>query len=196
MLATLDYVSTLEIVRFLEGLAYLVAAAGFPLAILTYVREARKQREERELGTYSSLDDKYLHYLELCINNPELDMFLLPVDSDRKYDPLDMSRRYALFETLLSIFERAYLLYKRSAELQGKRWFRRLRGDSKSAVQRERQWNGWSAFLDDWIERKDFEALWDLLGKQFEKSFVEEVDGRIKKLREARAPSTGAQPQS
>lgn len=48
-------------------LSTIVSILGIPIAILVFVNEKRKERRDREYGTYHALDEKYLEYLGLCM---------------------------------------------------------------------------------------------------------------------------------
>jgi hypothetical protein len=152
----------LPIVEALEDLAYLATALGVPWALLIYWRDLRRQREERDIGTYSSLDDKYLHYLELCLQHPELNMFVYPIKRDQPYTAEQIIQRYALFETIISVMERAYLRYY-------KHW----------SEKRKAQWPGWESYLRDWMAHPDFPELWKALASQFDAEFVEFVNKEL-----------------
>jgi hypothetical protein len=140
---------------YLEPLAYLVAVLGVPWALILYRRDAARQREEREVGTYSSLDDKYLHYLELVLQYPELNLIVPAMAGARKYTQEQKVQRNAMFETLISIFERAYLLYANHSDRK-----------------RQTQWTGWVSALQDWKNHPDFEQLWSSAGQQFDDDFI------------------------
>lgn len=158
-MGTLDQFLQWPGLQLLEYLAYLATALGVPWALIIYWRDVRWQRDERDVGTYSSLDDKYLHYLELCIQHPELNMFVVPLAERIEYTPAQTVQRYALFETMISVLERAFLRYYGH---KSKKW--------------RDQWPGWEAYLRDWKAHPDFAQLWGVLGGQFDKDFIAFVD--------------------
>lgn len=151
-----------------ELLAQLVTIVGLPIAIFSYVRESRRQRNDRELGTYSSLDDKYIYYMNLCIEHPELNLFHVPLPDRPSYTPEQTVRRYAMFEILVSILERAFLMYS---------------GHPTPA--RANQWAGWEAYLKFWVGHPDFDALWGMLGGEFDDRFVAHVQKLMNERRAA-----------
>lgn len=149
-----------ELVGALDELAYLATALGLPMALLIYWRDVRRSREEREVGTYAALDDKYLHYLELCLQHPHLNIYVYPLVPKRSYSAEENVQRYAMFETVISIAERAFLRYR-----------------GHSSEKRRKQWSGWEAYLQDWKCHPDYPELWDRLGTQFDTDFVDFVNG-------------------
>jgi hypothetical protein len=148
-------------------IAHVVTVIGFPIAIWSYWKQSElqhkdreRQRIDRENGTYSSLDDRYMEYLKLCVEFPNLGMFN-PVQKVRTdYSDAEVVQRYAMFEILLSIFERAYLMMY----------------DDRESAARGRQWSGWETYLKSWRTHPDFKDLWEKLGNGFDSDFVKYVD--------------------
>ena len=148
-------------------IAHVVTVIGFPVAIWSYWKQSdlqhkdrERQQRDRENGTYSSLDDRYMEYLKLCVEFPDLGMFN-PVQKARTdYSAAEVVQRHAMFEILLSIFERAYLM---------------MYDDHESSA-RGRQWNGWESYLRSWKTHPDFKDLWGTLGSGFDSDFVKYVD--------------------
>jgi hypothetical protein len=56
-----------EIIQICSNIATIL---GIPIAIILFINEKRKERRDREYGTYNALDEKYLDYLKLCMENP------------------------------------------------------------------------------------------------------------------------------
>jgi hypothetical protein len=154
--------NSLSFLQILEMLSYLATILGIPIAILLYMNEKRKERLEREYGTYHALDEKYLEYLNLCIDNPDLDLYYLPLDKRPKLTSEQKIRQYAMFEILVSLMERAFLMYR----------------DQTTRIKKA-QWEGWSAYIRDWCGRENFRSLWSILGDQFDENFTNYVNARI-----------------
>ena len=57
---------------FWELLSYLVTAIGLPLAIFTFWKEQRKERENEDEETYQLLSDAYANFLRLVLENSDL----------------------------------------------------------------------------------------------------------------------------
>ena len=125
-----------------ELLSYLVTVVGLPLAIFTYWQEQRKERENEDEGTYQLLSVAYADFLKLVMSNPDLQL-----RSKRAAPPLtdeQQERRQVVFEMLVSLFERAYLLAYR----------RRM-----TEKQRGRRWHSWDDYMREWCRRPDFRAM-------------------------------------
>lgn len=138
-------------------LSNIVGIFGIPIAIYIFFNEKRKERLDREYGTYNALDDKYVEYLTLCIKNPELDLYYVPLSGKpRELTEEQKVKQFALFEILLSQMERAFLMYA---------------GHTNEF--RMEQWNGWEAYMKEWVKRPIFgKLLSGSDGHQFDKGFI------------------------
>jgi hypothetical protein len=124
-----------------ELLSYIVTVFGFPLAILAFIMEQRKERENEDEEVYQLLTADYTDFLKLVIANPDLKL-------RSQCEILDLSeeqheRVQVLFEILISLFERAYLLSY----------------DDKMTRKQQRRWLSWEDFMLEWCEREDFRKL-------------------------------------
>lgn len=121
-----------------ELLSYIVTVVGFPLAILTFILEQRKERENEDEEVYQLLADNYTDFLKLVMANPDLQLRshtgTLPLSAEQE------ERKLVLFEILISLFERAYLLAY-DADMRGKRL---------------RRWMSWEDYMRQWCLREDF----------------------------------------
>lgn len=158
---------------YLKVAAHIVTILGLPLAIFLYYQEKKKERRDREYGTYNALDDKYIQFLELCIEHADLDVFDVPLEDRNKSSPKQRRQEQILFTILISILERAFLMYK----------------DQSSEI-KKRQWTGWVDYMRDYCSRENFRREWKKLGEQFDTEFV----GLMNRLiAEAKAGSSGQQ---
>jgi hypothetical protein len=126
---------------------------GVPVGIVLYLLTKRRERREREYGTYNSLDEKYIDYLKMCIQHPNLDVFDL-AKINYKPTPELHWQELQVFSILIAILERAFLMYK-----------------DKSRATRAAQWTGWDAYAKDWASRRNFHAAWDKIKGQFDAGF-------------------------
>ena len=120
----------------LEALSYVITLLGLPAAIYVYLREHSKERREREYGTYNALDDKYLDFLKLCLENADLNIYPQNLEINVRLTPQQESKKLVLFEILISILERSYLMYR----------------DQSSKI-KQNQWIGWNEYMEDWMAR-------------------------------------------
>ena len=129
-----------------ETLSNIVTVIGLPLAILTFVYEQRKERENEEEEVYQLLSDDYQDFLKVALANPDLRLF--SPEATRALDEIQRERMNIIFNMLVSLFERAYLL---------------LYDDSMTPKQ-ARRWRSWDDYMREWVRREDFRlALPELL---------------------------------
>jgi hypothetical protein len=135
---------------FLEGwelASYIVTVVGLPLALLTFVWEQRKERQNEDEEIFQRLSDEYREFLKLVLDNS--DLHLLRRESSRvEFTEEQKERRLAIFGILISLFERAYLLVY----------------EDKMDKQTRRMWQSWEDYMREWVRRAEFrEALPTLL---------------------------------
>ena len=124
-----------------EFLSYLVTVIGLPLAIIVFLFEQRKERENEEEEVYQMLSDAYTDFQKLVLDNPDLKL------RSRSRIAADLTdeqkeRAMAMFEILISLFERAYLL-----------------AYEKNMTDKQlRRWTTWEDFMREWCRRDDFRA--------------------------------------
>lgn len=124
-------------------IANIAATLGIPLAIMLFINEKRRERRDREYGTYNALDDKYIAFLQLCIDHPELNLYSIALESEVELSPQQKIQQYAMYEVLISLLERGFLMYR----------------DQSTEVKRQ-QWIGWESYLQNWCKNKSFQDLW------------------------------------
>ena len=124
-----------------ELLSYIVTVFGLPLAIVSFMLEQRKERENEEEEVYQLLSDAYTDFLKLVMTNPDLK--LRSQSSIGQLTDEQQERMYVLFEILISLFERAYLLAY-EPDMTGKQL---------------RRWYSWDDYMREWCERDDFREL-------------------------------------
>jgi len=145
----------MTIIEIMEILSYLATILGIPIAIILFINEKRKERRDREYGTYHALDEKYLDYLKLCMENPDLDLYDQPIDNKVQLTAEQKIRQFAMFEILVSLLERAYLMY----------------GNQSNKVKKH-QWQGWNEYFHDYARMETFRKLWSLRGNEFDSEFT------------------------
>lgn len=124
-----------------ELLSYIVTVFGLPLAIFAFIMEQRKERENEDEEVYQLLTGDYTDFLKLVMVNPDLKL-------RSQCEIIDLSeeqreRVQVLFEILISLFERAYLLSY----------------DDKMTRKQLRRWLSWEDFMREWCEREDFRKM-------------------------------------
>ncbi len=154
-----------SILLILQSISYLASIIGIPLAILIFWDDKRKERMERENATYDAVDEKYVRYLELCVLNPELDLYYLPLEKKVQLNAEQKIKQFALCEILISLMERAYFMYS----------------DKSSSIKKD-QWEGWDSYIHVWCKRENFRYIWSLLGKDFDEKFYLYMDTVLKDI--------------
>lgn len=124
-----------------ELLSYIVTVFGLPLAIFSFIWQQRKERENEEEAVYQLLSDAYTDFLKLVMENPDLKLRSQRMISDLNEEQLE--RIQVLFEILISLFERAYLLAY----------------EDKMTGKQLRRWASWDDYMREWCAREDFQHM-------------------------------------
>lgn len=149
----------------LDAISKMVVILGLPLAYIQYLRTKRKEKRDREYGTYNALDEKYLEFQKLCLQHPYLNIFDIPDESPRKLDTKQQKEELILYTMLFSIFERAYLLYS----------------DQNSAI-KQKQWSGWDSYIKSYCVRDGFLSAWKISGNTFDTDFEKYMEANFVSL--------------
>ena len=152
-----------------EALSYIVTVFGLPMAILVFMYEQRRERQGEEEELYQRLSDEYTAFLKLVLANPDLQLLRKQARTEPLTDE-QSERKFVIFNILISLFERAYLLVY----------------EDKMDKQTKRLWLSWEDYMREWCRRKDFrEALPELLEGE-----DEDFQAHIQKIAEAEAVKT------
>ena len=121
-----------------ELASYVVTALGLPVAIVFFALEQRKERDNEEEESYQMLSDAYIDFLKIVLANP--DLHLRTQEKLENPTPEQLERMRVVFDMLISLFERAYLVaYKKDM------------GPAEA-----RRWNSWDDYMREWCRRADF----------------------------------------
>jgi hypothetical protein len=131
---------------FFELLSYVVTIISLPLAVFTLWNESRKERlnerdeiEQRDEEMYIELSKQYAEFLTLVLNYPSLDL-LNDKSSIQSHTHQEEQQKIVLFEILIALFERAYiLLYEKNMTHAS-----------------SRRWHSWADYMQWWCKRADF----------------------------------------
>ena len=140
----------LTILEFFELLSYIATVVGIPLALLTFVYQERKERQNEQEEIYDKLMGHYAEIQEKLFEYPELDLHDQP-----SLDPETKRRQYILYEMLISLFERSFILL-----------------ESEKSPEYQRMWNSWVDYILQWLERPNFCAELPKLMKGEDPDFV------------------------
>jgi hypothetical protein len=143
-----------------ELLSYIVTAIGLPLAILVFLYEQKKERDGDEEAVYQLLSDNYQDFLKVALDNTDLRLFSAEETLELTKDQRE--RKLIVFNMLISLFERAYLLLY----------------EDKMSSKQARRWSSWEDYMREWCRRPDFRTSLPTLLQGEDPEFV----GYIRKL--------------
>lgn len=122
-----------------EFLSYVVTIVGLPFAIWIFIYEQKKERENDEEEIYQKLSDEYSGFLKLILQNSDLQLGSSKViDLTQEQE----ERKRILFNLLISLFERAYILAY----------------EENMSRQKQRRWQSWEDYMLEWCKREDFRS--------------------------------------
>lgn len=128
--------------EYFEFLSYMVTIFGFPFAIWVFLYEKRKERENDNEELYQRLSDEYAEFLKLILDNSDLqlmrrDKLLINLNDEQR------ERKRVVFELLVSLFERAFILVY----------------EDEMSKQSRRLWQSWEDYMREWCKREDFRSM-------------------------------------
>lgn len=140
-----------------ELASYIVTVIGLPLAIFVFLFEQRKERENEDEEAYQLLSDAYTDFLKLVLANPDLHLRTRSHTPNLNEEQLE--RRMVLFEILIALFERAYLLAY----------------EENMSDRKRRRWLSWEDYMREWCEREDFRDALPVLLHGEDPDFAEHI---------------------
>lgn len=152
-----------QVLDYLQAITNVFVILGLPVAFIQYKITKRKEKRDREYGTYNALDEKYLEYQQLCLQYPYLNIFDIPDKKPAQLNEEQKKEELILFTMLFSIFERAYLLYT----------------DHYSHI-KKKQWLGWDIYIKSYCKRDNFLQAWKISGSTFDTEFEKYMKDTIK----------------
>lgn len=141
----------------LEQASYAVTVIGLPFAFWVFWSEQRKERENEEEEAYQLLSDAYTDFLKVVLDHADLQ--LRSTTALANATPEQKERMWVIFDMLISLFERAYLIaYK-----------------PRMGPTERRRWNSWDDYMRDWCRREDFQQVLPLLLSGEDPDFVDYI---------------------
>jgi hypothetical protein len=124
--------------EWLEIGSYLVTIVTLPFAVAVFLHQQRKERDNEDEEQYQHLSDAYNDFLRVVLDNADLQ--LRSTRAVPNPTPEQHERRLVIFDMLISLFERAYLVaYK-----------------PDMTPEEQRRWNSWDDYMREWCLRDDF----------------------------------------
>ncbi len=130
-----------DMLHWFEFMSYVVTVVGLPFAICVFVWEQRRERQNEEEEIYQRLSDEYSNFLKLALDNADLQLLRRGVVEVQLTEEQE-ERKFALFNILVSLFERSYLLVY----------------DDDMSKQTRRLWLSWEDYMREWCRRPDFRS--------------------------------------
>jgi hypothetical protein len=140
-----------------ELASFIVTALGLPFAVLIFIWQERKERDNEEEEAYQLLSDAYNDFLKIVLANPDLRL--------RSNEPLvnpsaeQRERMLVIYDMLISLFERAFIVA----------W------EPDMDETERRRWNSWDDFMREWCRREEFHAALPILLRGEDPEFQEYI---------------------
>ena len=139
------------LLEFFEFLSYVAEVVGIPLAIYAYMAEEKKERISEQEEIYDKLMDHYDDILARLFEHPDIDQHDALLT-----DPELRRQQKILYEMLVALFERAFIL---------------LYGEKETVYLR--MWNSWEDYIKLWLGRANFREYLPELMLGEDKEFVD-----------------------
>ena len=124
--------------EFWEIASFVVTVIGLPFAIAIFIYQSRRERANEEEEEYQLLNDAYNDFLKVVLEHPDLHLRSNAPTPD--LTPDQQERMLVIFDMLISLFERAYLVaYAPDMD-----------------PDKARRWNSWEDFMREWCRRENF----------------------------------------
>lgn len=142
-----------------ELLSYVVTVVGLPFAIIIFMYEQRRERQNEREEIYQRLSDEYASFLKLVLNNADLHLLGRNSQVSEPLTEEQEERCFAIFNILISLFERAYVLvYQENMDKQSRRL-----------------WQSWEDYIREWCRRSDFRSALPLLLPGEDEDFIRHI---------------------
>jgi hypothetical protein len=158
-----------------EFASYVVTTLGLPAAIAVFLYEQRKERDNEEEEVYQLLSDNYQDFLKVALANPDLRLY--SAERTPNLSEEQRERQLIIFNMLISLMERAYLLLYEPA----------------MNPRQMRRWSSWEDYMVEWCRRDDFRVLLPVLLEGEDSGFKTYIEALARREAARRRPAV-AQP--
>ncbi len=125
-----------------EMASYVVTVVGLPYALAMVMVDNYKERQIENEELYQKLAEEYAKFANLMIDNADLRLMTGYIP-DRELSPEQVERKKIIFDMLVALFERAYILVY----------------EEKMDRQTKRLWATWEDYIKFWCRRDDFKRM-------------------------------------
>lgn len=153
-----------------ELASFVVTVVGLPLAIVSILVDQRKERRNEEEESWQQLSDAYNDFLEVVLANSDLRLRTARAIPD--LTPEQEERLAVIFDMLIGLFERAYLVA----------W------EPEMDDEQRRRWNSWEDWMREWCRREDFARRLPVLLKGEDPDFARYIAGIAREEQAALPP--------
>ncbi|MCM2344409.1 MAG: hypothetical protein NDJ24_07600 [Alphaproteobacteria bacterium] len=136
--------------EWMELASYIATVFGIPFAIAIFTHQERKERRIEQQEIYDKLMAHYAEIQSKLFEFPEMDMHNTPLEN-----PEDARRQYILYEMVVSLFERSFILL-----------------ESEEDPEYRRMWNSWVDYISEWLKKPNFQAALPRLMQGEDPEFV------------------------
>lgn len=168
----------MSLLEALELASYVVTVVALPFAIIVFVAEQQKERENEEEESFQLLSNSYTEFLRLVLENPDLRLRSVQATPDLSAE--QQERMLVLFDILISLFERAYILLY----------------EDPLPAHRERPWHSWDDYMREWCRREDFQRLLPELLRGEDPEFKAYIERLAREEAPAEAEARGPVPRA
>ncbi|QQG37153.1 MAG: hypothetical protein HYS17_05165 [Micavibrio aeruginosavorus] len=136
--------------EWMELASYIATVFGIPFGITIFLHQEQKERRVEQQEIYDKLMDHYTEIQDKLFEFPELDMHVTPLGN-----PEDARRQYILYEMVVSLFERSFILL-----------------EAEEDPEYRRMWNSWVDYISEWLKKPNFQAALPRLMQGEDPEFV------------------------
>ena len=156
----------IENLQYWELASYVVTVVALPFAVIVYAIDKQHDRQNEEEEIYQKLSDEYSVLQQLILQNADLYLISKGEINESQLTPEQVERRLIIFDLLVSLFERAYILVY----------------EEKMSAQQKRLWASWHDYMATWCKRRDFRTALPQLLSGEDPDFVHYVQNLAKSV--------------
>ncbi len=150
--------------EFWEISSYVVTVVALPFAIIVFILEQQKERQNEDEELYQQLTDEYADFSKILLEHADLGLMSNSVPEDQLTTE-QKERKKIIYDLLVSLFERAYILvYEENMNKQS-----------------QRLWATWDDYIRFWCKRKDFKEILPELLEGEDPDFIAYITNVISK---------------
>ena len=142
-----------------------IQTLGVVIAVFVFIYSIRENRQDREVALYDGNLDAYIDYLSICRENPELDIFEIPLQETPTLTPKQERLERMAFSQLFCLFERTYML-----QVKTKKALSPVNYIESSE---------WQNFIQRFATRQNFRDAWNSARLYFDSEFVKFMDEKL-----------------